>query len=80
MKEKIPSIRKQNPTIPQSVENIVIKATAKNPKNRYDSVREMYSDLQTAMERTNEKRIVFEYPENDLEETKVIAPIKEPKK
>ncbi len=26
------------------------------------------------------KRIVFEYPENDLEETKVIAPIKEPKK
>ena len=40
----------------------------------------MYSDLKTAMERTNEKRIVFEYPENDLEETKVIAPIKEPKK
>ena len=80
MKEKIPSIRKQNPTIPQSVENIVIKATAKNHKNKYDSVREMYSDLQTAMERTNEKRIVFEYPENDLEETKVIAPIKEPKK
>lgn len=80
MKEKLPSIRKQNPTIPQSIENIVLKATAKNPKNRYDSVREMYSDLKTAMEKTNEKRLVFEYPENDLEETKVIAPIKEPKK
>ena len=80
MKEKMPSIRKQNPTIPQSVENIILKATAKNPKNRYDTVREMYTDLQTAMERQNDKRIVYEYPENDLEETKVIAPVKkEPK-
>ena len=80
MKEKVPSIRKQNPTIPQSVENIIIKATAKNPKNRYESVREMYSDLQTAMDRTNEKRLVYEYPENDLEETKVIPTVpKEPK-
>lgn len=80
MKEKIPSIRKQNPTIPQSVENIILKATAKNPKNRYDSAREMYKDINTAMERTNEKRLVYEYPENDLEETKVI-PLenKEPK-
>lgn len=80
MKEKIPSIRKQNPTIPQSVENIILKATAKNPKNRYESVREMYTDLQTAMDRQNEKRLVYEYPENDLEETKVITPVpKEPK-
>lgn len=81
MKEKIPSIRKQNPTIPQSIENIILKATAKNPKNRYDSVRDMYKDLSTAMERQNEKRLVYEYPENDLEETKVITPVpKEPKK
>lgn len=80
MKEKMPSVRKQNPTIPQSVENIILKATAKNPKNRYDSVREMYADLQTAMDRPNEKRLVYEYPENDLEETKVIPTIaKEPK-
>ena len=75
MKEKIPSIRKQNPTIPQSVENIVLKATAKNPKNRYDNVRDMYKDLQTALQRDNEKRLVYEYPENDLEETKVISQV-----
>ena len=81
MKEAIPSVRKQNPNIPQSVENIIIRATAKNPKNRYNDTREMYNDLQTALERDNEKRLVYEYPENDLEETKVIAPIpKEPKK
>lgn len=72
MKEKIPSIRKQNPTIPQSIENIVLKAAAKNPKNRYDTVREMHNDLLTALERSNEKRLVYEYPENDLEETKVV--------
>ena len=75
MKEKIPSIRKQNPTIPQSVENIILKATAKNPKNRYDNVRDMYKDLQTALQRDNEKRLVYEYPENDLEETKVIPQV-----
>ena len=75
MKEKIPSIRKQNPTIPQSVENIVLKATAKNPTNRYDNVRDMYKDLQTALQRDNEKRLVYEYPENDLEETKVIPQV-----
>ena len=75
MKEKIPSIRKQNPKIPQSVENIVLKATAKNPKNRYDNVRDMYKDLQTALQRDNEKRLVYEYPENDLEETKVIPQV-----
>ena len=75
MKEKIPSIRKQNPTIPQSVENIVLKATAKNPKNRYDNVRDMYKGLQTALQRDNEKRLVYEYPENDLEETKVIPQV-----
>lgn len=75
MKEKIPSIKKQNPTIPQSVENIVLKATAKNPKNRYDNVRDMYKDLQTALQRDNEKRLVYEYPENDLEETKVIPQV-----
>lgn len=79
MKEKLPSIRKQNPLIPQSVENIVIKACAKNPRNRYDSVKEMHDDIVDAMERENEKKIVFEYPENDLDEPKVNT-VSKPKK
>ena len=79
MKEKLPSIRKQNPLIPQSVENIVIKACAKNPRNRYDTVKEMHDDIVTAMDRANEKKIVFEYPENDLDEPKVTT-ITKPKK
>lgn len=72
MKEKLPGICSQNELIPQSVENIVLRACAKNPKNRYDSVSEMHEDLKLALsdERKDEKRIVYKYPENDLEETK----------
>ena len=77
MKEQIPSLTKQNPMIPQSIENIVLKATAKNPKNRYDSVNEMHEDLKMALsdEMKNVKRIVYKYPENDLDETKVLPTI-----
>ena len=79
MKEKLPSIRKQNPLIPQSVENIVIKACAKNPRNRYNTVKEMHDDIVSAMAKENEKKIVFEYPENDLEEPKTNT-VSKPKK
>lgn len=80
MKEKIPSIRKQNPTIPQSVENIVIKATAKNPRNRYDSVKEMHDDLEICMEKENAKKVTFEYPENDIDDSEPITKKKEKSK
>ena len=81
LKEKIPSIRRQNPTIPQSVENIVLRATAKNPKNRYDSVKDMNKDLKECLneDKKNEKKIVFEYPENDIDDTKVTTNIKKSK-
>ena len=81
MKDKIPSIRKQNPAIPQSVENILLKAAAKNPRNRYDSAREMHEDFLHCLEEehANDKKIVFEYPENDLDETGPIEQIKKPK-
>lgn len=74
LKEPLPSVRKFNSSIPQSVENVIIKATAKNPKNRYTDARAMHEDLKTALDesRQNEKRYVYPYPENDLEETKVL--------
>lgn len=78
MKEKIPSIRRQNPLIPQSVENIVLKATAKNPKNRYDNIHEMHEDIIHAMDedKQNEVRYHYPYPESELDESRAI-PIKE---
>ena len=71
MKEPIPSVRSINPEIPQSVENIIIKATAKNPKNRYDTVAEMYEDLRFCLDddRKNESRIVLKYPEQAFKDT-----------
>lgn len=67
IKDDIPSIREINPSIPQSVENIILKATAKNPKNRYNSAKEMHDDLLTCLneERMNEPRIGFKYPEHE---------------
>ena len=69
MKEKLPSIRKQNPAIPQSVENILLKAAAKNPRNRYESAKDMHEDLLHCLDEdhANDKKISFEYPENDID-------------
>ena len=74
LKEPLPSIRKVSSAIPQSIENVIIRATAKNPKNRYSDAREMYEDLKTALDdsRKDEKRYVYKYPENDMEETKAL--------
>ena len=67
LKEKIPSVRDKYPEIPQSVDNIIIKATAKNPKNRYADARSMNEDLRTCLDdsRANEAKIVLPYPEFD---------------
>ncbi len=67
LKEPIPSIREELPEIPQSVENIIIRATAKNPKNRYNDAREMNEDLRTCLDdsRANEPKITLKYPEGE---------------
>ncbi len=79
MREEIPSVRKKNPAIPQSVENVILKATAKNPKNRYADSKEMHADLLTVLndERMNEERVIFKYPEHEFDEnTKAISTVK----
>lgn len=79
LKEPLPSIKDILPSIPQSVENVIIKATAKNPKNRYADAREMFEDLKTCLDdnRLNEDKIEFKFPENDYDETKMLKVIKE---
>lgn len=74
MHDPIPSVRKKNPSIPQSVENIILKATAKNPKNRYADAKEMHADLLTALneERMDEPRLIFKYPEHEGEEKIIV--------
>ena len=75
MKDPIPSVCAINPSIPQSVENIILKACAKNPKNRYDSANDMYEDLRTCLfeDRLKEPRLVYKYPEHNTDEDKTIT-------
>ncbi len=73
MKEAIPDVHEDNPAIPMSVYNVILKSTAKNPKNRYTDSRIMHDDLLTVLDddRMNEEKYVYEYPEHE-ENTKSI--------
>ena len=69
LKEPLPSIREELPNLPQSIENIILKSTAKNPDNRYNDAREMYEDLKTAMDdsREDEPKYLYEHDEGELD-------------
>jgi len=71
-REEIPSVREQNKEIPQALENVIIKATAKEPAERYSSVNEMAADLKTVLDpqRANEPRLKIQQDDNG--ETKVL--------
>ena len=57
----LPSVIAENPSVPQALENVVIKATAKKLTDRYKSVAEMYVDLSSSLSynRRNEPKLVF---------------------
>lgn len=79
-REDVPSVRSFNKQIPQALENVVIKATAKEPANRYQSAAAMAADLKTSLDpaRANEKRLEFDAEDDG--ETKVIELPKHQKK
>ena len=58
----LPSVIAENPSVPQALENVVIKATAKKLTDRYKSVSEMYVDLSSSLSynRRNEPKRVFD--------------------
>jgi len=61
MEEDVPSVRELNPNVPQSLENIITKATAKNKAYRYRSAEEMLEDISTCLDdsRKNEEKLVL---------------------
>lgn len=65
LREDVPNIKDFNPTLPQSIENIIIKATVKNRKLRYQSAQEMLGDLKCCLlpEYADVEKLVF----SDLE-------------
>ncbi|KOY12697.1 Stk1 family PASTA domain-containing Ser/Thr kinase [Paenibacillus xylanivorans] len=77
LQEDFDEPRKFNPLIPQSVENVILKSMRKNPQERYQSAKEMQTDLETCLmpERRNETKIDFP-DEDDIDQTRVMPAIK----
>lgn len=71
--------KKLNPHIPQSVENIILRAMRKDPHERYQSAPEMQKDLDTCLQpnRLNESPAFFASDEDDeVDKTRVIPAIR----
>ena len=70
MRNEMPSIRTINPSIPQSIENIITRATAKDPSKRYGSCVDMLDDLRTCFrrDRINERKLVLSPRQADREQ------------
>ncbi|WP_438838190.1 Stk1 family PASTA domain-containing Ser/Thr kinase [Streptococcus pluranimalium] len=69
----LPSIIFENRNVPQALENVVIKATAKKLGDRYVSTTDMYQDLGTSLDsrRARESKLVFQ----DTTDTKTLPKI-----
>ena len=74
--EEIPSVRLYDRNVPQSLENVVLKATAKDPIDRYQSAEEMSADLATALDPSRLNEPAW-HPANHVEETKVLPNLTE---
>ncbi len=79
LQEPFEQPRLVNPYIPQSVENVILRAMRKNPQERYQSAKEMQRDLETCMrpDRLNEPARHYESDEEDEhDKTKVVPAIR----
>lgn len=61
--EAIPSVRDFDPRIPQAMENVVLRATAKDPNDRYATVDQLADDLNTSLDRSRANEPRFVVPE-----------------
>lgn len=76
LQEPLPEPRQLNPAIPQSVENVILKALVKDPFLRYASAREMLEDLETCLfpERLHEEKLVFPVDDEQTRVVPIITP------
>lgn len=71
-RDEIPSVRQFDPRIPQALENVVLKATVKQPHERYTSAAAMALDLKSALSATRADEAKFLPDIIDQGETKVL--------
>lgn len=79
LQEETPSVRLTFPDIPQSVENVILKATAKDATYRYRSADEMYDDLFSVLSPERQHEAKFNVPFDD-DKTRIIPAITETSK
>lgn len=72
---EIPSLREQDADIPQPLENVVLKATTKDPLQRYESVQAMREDLKTALDPKRAAEPRFEPHDFSDDATRVLSPL-----
>jgi eukaryotic-like serine/threonine-protein kinase len=72
MREEIPSIREFNPTLPQSLENIILRSTAKNKNLRYLSSKDMADDLQTCLTNARAKEAKVVLIDDDVDSSTIV--------
>ncbi len=74
--DELPDIHIYSQQVPQALENVVLKATAKDPINRYKTTEEMQADLYTSLDANRAQEAKW-LPVPILDETRAIEPIEE---
>ncbi|WP_078576212.1 Stk1 family PASTA domain-containing Ser/Thr kinase [Salipaludibacillus agaradhaerens] len=79
LQEPLPLLKEKDPSIPQSVENFIMKATAKDPLKRFSTTDEMLRDLTTVLdpERQYEAPRYIDEPDEDMTKAIPLTSIQE---
>lgn len=82
IQDPLPEISSVRTDVPQSLENVVIKATMKDKYSRYRSTENMYEDLSTVLDTAREKEEPFKIMDDKTmmipvvdEQTKTVSPV-----
>ncbi|QQP29291.1 Stk1 family PASTA domain-containing Ser/Thr kinase [Lactobacillus ultunensis] len=78
--EPIPSIRKKDKSVPQALENVVLKATAKDPRDRYASAQAMKADLDSSLDPERSDEPVFVPNHGNSNDKTIVLPGFKPQK
>ena len=78
--EPISSIRKKDRSVPQALENVVLKATAKDPRDRYPSAQAMKADLDSSLDPARADEPVFVPTHGNNDDKTIVLPGFKPQK
>ena len=76
LQEPFEAPRRVNPHIPQSLENVIVRAMRKDPRERYQSAREMREDLETCLRAERLHEAPLQFVDEEAETTRVMPAIR----